>query len=327
MDEGEAELDVLHLLVGVFTVPGVEPHRAALGIRHQERQFAGADDRKAAGLVTRVDIGDIGDAVARHVVMVECLAELLGRDRLYIRWCRRMPFRPPRPSLPAPFAADATAGTQCDNFRSKVFSCANAGVTLAANSNAKNVFPHRHRLPSQNPALNRPLRALLYDIIIIASTGGTARGGSVLSYRRKQVLRTKVAIIGAGPAGLLLGQLLHTAGIDNVILERQTPEYVLGRIRAGLLEEGTVTLLDEVGAGARMHREGLVARWRRARLRRRAPSHRHDGRRPASRDGLRPDRSDARPDGRAPAPPARHRLEAADVEPHDFDTDAPGVRY
>jgi p-hydroxybenzoate 3-monooxygenase len=72
------------------------------------------------------------------------------------------------------------------------------------------------------------------------------------------VLRTKVAIIGAGPAGLLLGQLLHKYGIENVILERQTPDYVLGRIRAGLLEEGTVTLLDEVGAGARAHREGLV---------------------------------------------------------------------
>ena len=71
-------------------------------------------------------------------------------------------------------------------------------------------------------------------------------------------MRTKVAIIGAGPAGLLLGQLLHTHGIDNVILERQTPEYVLGRIRAGLLEEGTVSLLDQVGAGARAHHEGLL---------------------------------------------------------------------
>jgi p-hydroxybenzoate 3-monooxygenase len=71
-------------------------------------------------------------------------------------------------------------------------------------------------------------------------------------------VRTRVAIIGAGPAGLLLGQLLHTYGIDNVILERHTGEYVLGRIRAGLLEEGTVALLDEVGVGARAHREGLV---------------------------------------------------------------------
>jgi p-hydroxybenzoate 3-monooxygenase len=71
-------------------------------------------------------------------------------------------------------------------------------------------------------------------------------------------LRTNVAIIGAGPAGLLLGQLLHSYGIDNVILERHTPDYVLGRIRAGLLEEGTVALLDEVGAGERAHHEGLV---------------------------------------------------------------------
>jgi p-hydroxybenzoate 3-monooxygenase len=71
-------------------------------------------------------------------------------------------------------------------------------------------------------------------------------------------LRTKVAIIGAGPAGLMLGQLLHSYGIDNLILERHTPDYVLGRIRAGLLEEGTVALLDKVGAGARAHGEGLV---------------------------------------------------------------------
>jgi p-hydroxybenzoate 3-monooxygenase len=57
---------------------------------------------------------------------------------------------------------------------------------------------------------------------------------------------------------LLLGQLLHGYGIDNVILERQSPDYVLGRIRAGLLEEGTVALLDQIGAGARAHAEGLV---------------------------------------------------------------------
>jgi p-hydroxybenzoate 3-monooxygenase len=71
-------------------------------------------------------------------------------------------------------------------------------------------------------------------------------------------MRTQVAIIGAGPAGLLLGQLLQKQGIDNVILERQTAEHVLSRIRAGLIEQSTVDLLDEVGVGARMHREGLV---------------------------------------------------------------------
>jgi len=70
--------------------------------------------------------------------------------------------------------------------------------------------------------------------------------------------RTQVAIIGAGPSGLLLGQLLHGAGIDNVILEQRSGEYVLGRVRAGVLEQTTVDLLDEAGVGARMHREGLL---------------------------------------------------------------------
>ena len=64
------------------------------------------------------------------------------------------------------------------------------------------------------------------------------------------MLRTKVAIIGAGPAGLLLGQLLHSHGIDNVILERKDRDYVLGRIRAGVLEQGTVDLLEQAGVGA-----------------------------------------------------------------------------
>jgi len=71
-------------------------------------------------------------------------------------------------------------------------------------------------------------------------------------------MRTQVAIVGAGPAGLLLGQLLGRAGIDNVIVERSSAEHVLGRIRAGVLEQGTVDLLDEAGAGARVHAEGLI---------------------------------------------------------------------
>lgn len=71
-------------------------------------------------------------------------------------------------------------------------------------------------------------------------------------------MRTKVAIIGAGPSGLLLGQLLLKAGIDNVIIERQNPGYVLGRIRAGVLEQGTVDLLRQAGVAERMDREGLV---------------------------------------------------------------------
>ena len=71
-------------------------------------------------------------------------------------------------------------------------------------------------------------------------------------------MKTQVAIIGAGPSGLLLGQLLHNAGIDTLIVERQTPDYVLGRIRAGVLEQGTVELLREAGVAQRMDREGLV---------------------------------------------------------------------
>lgn len=70
--------------------------------------------------------------------------------------------------------------------------------------------------------------------------------------------RTQVAIIGSGPSGLLLGQLLHSIGVESVILERRTRDYVLGRIRAGVLERGTVGLLDQIGCGGRMHQEGLV---------------------------------------------------------------------
>lgn len=71
-------------------------------------------------------------------------------------------------------------------------------------------------------------------------------------------MKTQIAIIGAGPAGLLLGHLLHKAGIDNIIIERQTPEYVLSRIRAGVLEQGLVDLLREAGVSERMDAEGLV---------------------------------------------------------------------
>ena len=70
-------------------------------------------------------------------------------------------------------------------------------------------------------------------------------------------MKTQVAIIGAGPSGLLLGQLLHRQGIDNVIVERRSGEYVLSRIRAGVLEQGMVDLLREAGVDRRMKEEGL----------------------------------------------------------------------
>ena len=71
-------------------------------------------------------------------------------------------------------------------------------------------------------------------------------------------MRTQVCIIGAGPSGLLLSQLLHNQGIDTIVLERKTKEYVLGRIRAGVLERGFVDLMRLAGVGARMDAEGFV---------------------------------------------------------------------
>ncbi|WP_020559824.1 4-hydroxybenzoate 3-monooxygenase [Thiofilum flexile] len=73
-----------------------------------------------------------------------------------------------------------------------------------------------------------------------------------------KTLSTQVAIIGAGPSGLLLGQLLHKQGIETIILERVTGEYVLGRIRAGILEQGFTELVREAGVGERMDQEGEV---------------------------------------------------------------------
>jgi p-hydroxybenzoate 3-monooxygenase len=140
-------------------------------------------------------------------------------------------------------------------------------------------------------------------------------------------LRTKVAIIGAGPSGLLLGQLLQGHGIDSIILERQTPDYVLGRIRAGLLEEGTVSLLDQAGAGARAHREGLVHEG--VELAFGGRRHRIDIKATTGKTmmiygqtELTLDLMDART-----ASGLTSVYEAADVRPLDFDTDRPRVSY
>ena len=70
-------------------------------------------------------------------------------------------------------------------------------------------------------------------------------------------MRTQVLIVGSGPSGLLLGQLLSTIGVETVILERSSRDHVLGRVRAGVLEQGTVELLEEAGVAARLHAEGL----------------------------------------------------------------------
>ncbi len=141
-------------------------------------------------------------------------------------------------------------------------------------------------------------------------------------------MQTKVAIIGAGPSGLLLGQLLQRAGIDNVIVEQRSPDYVLGRIRAGVLEQGAVAMLDEAGVSARLHAEGLVhagieISWA-------------GGRQRVDLNGLTTGKNviiygqtEVTRDLMAAraASGATSVYNAEDVSVHDFDSDRPTVRY
>src|SRR5689334_972540 len=97
-----------------------------------------------------------------------------------------------------------------------------------------------------------------------AANGGSDRGRLAACRRTCRtdrepgpLMRTKIVIVGSGPSGLLLGQLLNGIGVEAVILERSSREHVLGRVRAGVLEQGTVELLEEAGAAARLHAEGL----------------------------------------------------------------------
>ena len=140
-------------------------------------------------------------------------------------------------------------------------------------------------------------------------------------------MRTKVAIIGAGPSGLLLGQLLQGHGIDSVILERQTPDYVLGRIRAGLLEEGTVSLLDKAGAGVRAHREGLVHEG--VELAFGVRRHRIDIKATTGKTMMIYGQTEVTLDlmNARKASGLTSIYEATDVRPLDFDTDHPRVTY
>ena len=141
-------------------------------------------------------------------------------------------------------------------------------------------------------------------------------------------MRTQVVIIGSGPSGLLLGQLLLDAGIDTIILERSSQAHVLSRIRAGVLEEGTCLLLDQAGAGARMRREGLphdgfdlAFDGRRHRI----DLHALTGGRRVMVYGQTEVTHDLM-DRRA-ATGGVTVYEASDVEPHGFDGDMPFVTY
>ena len=140
-------------------------------------------------------------------------------------------------------------------------------------------------------------------------------------------MRVQVAIIGSGPAGLLLGQLLHRAGIDAIIIEQRSKHYVLDRIRAGVLEMGTVEMLDRLGVGKRLHAEGLVHDGveisysaGRQRIDLTGLTGRHVvvyGQTEVTRDLM-----DARE-----AAGAKTVYEAEDVSVHDFDSTRPKVRY
>jgi p-hydroxybenzoate 3-monooxygenase len=145
---------------------------------------------------------------------------------------------------------------------------------------------------------------------------------------RENSMRTQVAIIGAGPSGLLLGQLLTRAGIDNIILEQRTGDYVLSRIRAGVLEQGLVAMMEEAGVADRLHAEGLVHDGFLMSFANR--SHRIDlsgltggkhvvvyGQTEVTHDLM---------DARA-ASNAQTIYEALDVEIRDFDTDHPVVHF
>ena len=111
--------------------------------------------------------------------------------------------------------------------------------------------PRRHLLAQRWRKYDLARAAKAYDILPELSL-------RALEPARFHSMRTQVVIIGAGPAGLLLGQLLQRRGIDNIILERQTADHVLGRVRAGVIEQVTMDLLDEAGVGARMHADGLI---------------------------------------------------------------------
>ena len=141
-------------------------------------------------------------------------------------------------------------------------------------------------------------------------------------------MRVQVAIIGSGPSGLLLGQLLHNAGIDAIILEQRSQDYVLARIRAGIIEQITQDLLDEAGVSERMHREGIIHHG--IELCFKGERHRIDmhaltggkavmvyGQTEITRDLM---------DARA-AQGLKTVYEASNVQVHDFDTPQPRVTY
>ena len=140
-------------------------------------------------------------------------------------------------------------------------------------------------------------------------------------------MRTQVAIVGAGPSGLLLGHLLRQAGIDCVVVERQTPDYVLSRIRAGVLETVTTGLMAQLGLDARMNAEGMIEEGfnladgeRLIRIDVKALTGKHVmvyGQTELTRDLM----------GAAPARGLEVIYGAGDVTLHDLESDAPWISF
>ncbi len=141
-------------------------------------------------------------------------------------------------------------------------------------------------------------------------------------------MKTKVGIIGGGPSGLLLSQLLHLRGIDNVVLEKHSRAHVLGRIRAGVLEHGFAALMREAQCGARMDREGEIHKG--FHIAYDGALHRVDL---AGHTGGNSVMIYGQTELTRDLYEARDRMggivihEAADVQPHDMDTDAPWISW
>jgi len=141
-------------------------------------------------------------------------------------------------------------------------------------------------------------------------------------------MKTQVGIVGGGPSGLLLAHLLHLQGIDSVVLEARSEEYVIDRVRAGVLEQGMVDLLDAVGLGDRLHREGLVHHGINISFggtRHRIDMHELTGGRAITVYGqneLQKDLNEAR---RATGRPLYHEVESLTL--HDIDSASPSIRY
>jgi p-hydroxybenzoate 3-monooxygenase len=141
-------------------------------------------------------------------------------------------------------------------------------------------------------------------------------------------MRTQVGIVGGGPAGLLLAHLLHLRGIDSMVLEARSEEYVVDRVRAGVLEQGTVDLMAEIGLGDRMKREGLIHRGINisfAGALHRIDLHEMTGGRAITVYGQNEVQKDLNQARRATGRPLFHEVENLTL--HDFDGRSPRIRY